>query len=722
MPKLRLAILWHMHQPFYLDPVEGRFALPWMRLHSLKDYLDMPLSVGDQPGVAVNFNLVPSLLRQWQAWSLGSQDRVEELCDRPVASLSADERRELQAWLFRAQPDTMIAPLPGYAGLHRRFRAAAAAEFTDAELIRLKFWFHLAWLDPRFRAEPLPASLIDDETLLTEENWPAFKALLDGFPERLFAAYPALHRKGSIEVSLTPFYHPILPLLADSDSAREALPDEELPSRICWPEDVRWQLKASKDFARETLGLEIAGLWPSEGSVSDPAMAMAAEAGFRWAASDEQVLARSLGMQDLHLPATRRAQLLYRPYRRNYEEGALDLIFRDRFLSDRIGFSYASWEPERAVEDFIGHLAAIRDSAVGGDILVPVILDGENCWEHYRQDGGPFLKTLYAALAAESWLCLDTISSHLKEIEPTPLDRLHAGSWIDGSFKIWIGHPEDNQSWETLARVRRDLLAEAGGGAEVPAGGSNLASDQAWHSLYAAEGSDWNWWYGDDHDSEDDAVFDQLFRAHLRGVYRALSRLEPDWLQTPIAEKGRRRGGLTPMGYSRIKLDGSESHFYEWQNAARWRPGGEGGAMTRSNSLLSMIWLAFGEDALHLRLDLTESHPSCKELERLSLEFSHPETRRFRFPFSGKDHRVEAEQREGEAGLWRRLETAARSASGDFLEIRVPWAELPGRPGQEIRFTLTLLSKAGILEIVPAGQPLHFILPDADYDRIMWKV
>ncbi len=723
MSKLRLSILWHMHQPFYLDPVEGRFVLPWTRLHSLKDYLDMPRSVADVAGVRANFNLVPSLIQQWRAWRDGARDHVEELCSIATPALSADERSELAQWLFRAHPETMIAGFPEYRRLYRRHLDRGPDSLSDDELTRLKFWFHLAWLDPSFRGEDIPAKLIADPSSMTEEAWPEFKAYLDGFAERLLIEYPRLHEQGAIELSLTPFYHPILPLLVDSDSAREAMPDALLPDRFRSPEDARWQLREARRYVKREMDLEIEGLWPSEGSVSDPAMAIAAEEGFRWAATDEKVLAHSLGLPDLALPAAHRNRLLYRPYRRRYDGGEMNLLFRDHFLSDRIGFTYASWEPEAAVEDFVGHLRRILATSSEQEPLVSVILDGENCWEHYADDGGPFLELLYSTLAEESWVELDTIGRHLEAVEAKDLERLHAGSWIGGNFAIWIGHPEDNQSWDSLGRVREDLVAHCGGKTPPEAVGDPGSQEEAaWRCLFAAEGSDWNWWYGDEHATEDDDVFDRLYRSHLQGVYLALGREIPEYLLEPISRGGRRGGALTPMGVSRIRMDGKESHYFEWSNAARWEPGGEGGAMTRVDRLLSALWLAFGEEDLHLRIDLEEDNPARDELERVSLEILQPEPLRYRFKLGTDQRPADAEERDMDTGLWGRRETRATSVSGGILELCIPWSELPGRPGQELRFTLTLLGKAGILEIVPAGQSLHFMLPDEDYDRIMWRV
>lgn len=725
MEPLRLAILWHMHQPFYLEPEEGRFAMPWVRLHSLKDYLDMPLVAGDQEGVAVNFNLVPSLLEQWEAWRRGSQDRVQELCEVPVARLEAEERVELVGLLFRSHPQTMIAPLPEYAELYQRWQARGSESIRDPELVRLKYWFHLAWLDPLFRDEPVPAGFLQDNQRLTEANWPELRDYLDAFPDRLFDAYGRLHRAGRIEVSVTPYYHPILPLLIDTNSAREARPEVSLPEeRLAAPEDARWQLREARAAARRWLDLAPDGLWPSEGSVSEAALRIAVEEGFAWAATDEQVLAGSLGLSNLNLPGPQRAALLYRPRRRRFGDRALRLVFRDHFLSDRIGFAYASWDPEEAVDDFLGHLERIRCEAEQAEPLVTIALDGENCWEFYHQDGLPFLRLLYRRLAETEWVRLDTLSRHLAELPAEDLDRVRAGSWIDGSFSIWIGHPDDNRSWDYLARTRRDLLQHGGGAHPLTAAGEALTPElqRAWRALFAAEGSDWNWWYGDDHNSLDDATFDRLYRSHLQAVYRELDLEVPAHLHEPIAVMGEpaAAGGMVPTGFSEVRVDGKVSHFYEWRNAACHLAAGTGGAMTRADRLVEAVWLAFGPRDCYLRVDLNGDSADLESLRRLSVDFKGPRPRRFRIALREPESPLRAETSGG--ADWEPADSGGRWAWRDILEVAIPWAELPGRAGQEVSFDLTFLGETGILEVTPAGAPLVFALPDADYDRIMWKI
>ncbi|MCP4549136.1 MAG: hypothetical protein GY835_22005 [bacterium] len=718
--KIRLSILWHMHQPFYLNKVEGRFLLPWTRLHSFKDYLDMPLLAAEQEGICVNFNIVPSLIEQWGEWRAGSKDRVQELCARPVGDLSIPEREEYLALLFRAHPETMIAELPGYAALFLIWKQEGSSGFEAEDLTRLKYWFHLAWLDPLLREEEIPARYLADPSLMTEENWDDFDEYLNGFPTRILETYSRLHAEGKIELTVSPYAHPILPLLCDLNSAKEALPRIELPAEpFCHPEDARWQIREARQAAAEHLGCEPSGMWPSEGSLSSEVLELIQEEGFSWTVTDEQVLANSLTMPNLQLPERERAEHLYRPYHYSGVAGDIKLVFRDNILSDRIGFTYASWDPEDAVLDFMERLKRIWKAADNNEVMVTVALDGENCWEFYRHDGLPFLRLLYRSLAEAEWIDLDSISNHLERCESRNLKNLKAGSWIGGNFSIWIGQTEDNLAWQYLTRVRRDLIEFSDGVHPLTHAGISFDLRNAWHALFIAEGSDWNWWYGDDHNSADDAVFDTIFRSHLQSVYKALNKEIPDFLHKPIPISMAPKGELVPPGKSAIRLDGIESHYFEWQNAAYFYLGAQGTAMSPAQRLVDAVHLAFSDESFCLRIDFNKFRLEKSRPASLSIDFSGPCRKRFRLKLAGEEI-VEAESLTDD--IWQAKPTEAEFAWDRILEIAIPWAEFPVRSGQALHFTLTFIEEAGILEIVPAGFPLSFTMPDADYDLIMWKV
>ncbi|RME19273.1 MAG: hypothetical protein D6800_14480, partial [Candidatus Zixiibacteriota bacterium] len=434
-----------MHQPNYQEPRTSRLAMPWVRLHATKDYLDMPLMAAAQPEVKVTFNLVPSLLDQIELYLHGGTDPHLELSRVNPSEASTETRLEIIDSFFLGNAATMIEPYPHFRALYRKARAngnkgeSLARLFSSAELRDLQVWSNLVWADPLFREEEPLRSLFAKGRYFTEEEK---HALLDWQLQlmgRIVPTYRRLLEDGHIDISFTPYYHPILPLLCDTNVALEALPSLSLPRRrFRHPEDARTQIELAAEKYRELFGRELQGMWPSEGSVSEEVAELAKDAGLKWIATDEEILHHSL--------AKSRLSQHENPIHAVYQVGdGLRILFRDHGLSDRIGFVYSTWPAQRAVEDFLEHIKALRrryrehlDSTV-----VPVILDGENAWEYFHDDGREFLERLYARLAEDPEIETVTFSQAATEMTAHSLPRLFAGSWINHNFRIWIGHPED---------------------------------------------------------------------------------------------------------------------------------------------------------------------------------------------------------------------------------------------------------------------------------------
>jgi alpha-amylase/alpha-mannosidase (GH57 family) len=349
--------------------------------------------------------------------------------------------------------------------------------------------------------------------------------------------YQASRASGQIELSTTPFYHPILPLLCDTDVHLVAHPEHARPARrFSYPDDARLQVERAVTFHRRTFGEAPAGMWPSEGSVSDAIVPVVAAAGLRWMATDEDVLARTL-----RRPLGRdgfghveRAGDLYRPYRVRAGGAEVVCLFRDHLLSDRIGFTYQSWDAGHAADEFVGRVreAGRRFTAETGDAaVVTVILDGENAWEHYAGGGRPFLRTLYQRLQDAPDIETVTMSEAAASPTAAVLEGVFPGSWINADFSIWAGHRDDQTAWSVLAAARETLAARA-------ATAGSEAVVEATEELMIAEGSDWFWWYGDDHSSAQDAEFDELFRRHVSNVYRALGVAVPEQLGRSLRTTG----------------------------------------------------------------------------------------------------------------------------------------------------------------------------------------
>jgi len=599
---VNLALLWHMHQPFYEDLATGEHILPWVRLHAIKDYWGMVALLEEFPGVRLTFNLVPSLVVQVQACAENrARDRHLELGLKDAEELTQDETRWLVANGFHAPYDRMIGRYPRYAELHAA--RMTGREFSSGDLRDLQVWHKLAWMDPDWLAcDPRLLALVARDRAYTEADKTTLRGIELELLRLVVPAYRAASARGNVELSCSPFYHPILPLLCDTDTVLRSFPQSErLRTRFARPGDAREQVARALVFHEQTFGRRPTGMWPSEGAVSDEAVALLAQAGVSWIATDEDILARSLGEA---LPRDEfghsiRPDLLYRPYRIG-PDGPVAL-FRDHALSDRIGFHYQSWDAGTAAADFVARVreAGRRFSAAtGGEVgTVSVILDGENAWEHYPGGGRPFLRALYAALSEAADIRTVTMAE-AATAPAAPLASVHAGSWINADFYIWIGHRDDRRAWSQLAEARAMFDRRA----------DEVSPDQrhrAFEELLIAEGSDWFWWYGDDHSSDHDRDFDELFRRHVRNAYMALGEFVPDELHASNISTGPAPDRLEPSGRLSVTLDGRDTSYLEWVGAARATLGRPAGAMheVAPVSRVTELLVAVGQDeGLCLRL------------------------------------------------------------------------------------------------------------------------
>jgi alpha-amylase/alpha-mannosidase (GH57 family) len=533
-PPLEVALLWHQHQPRY-PVIDGVVTRPWVRVHAAKNYLDMVERVDRFPGLRVTFNLTPSLLLQLEELSAGARDLYWVLTEIAADDLDDVQRDLVVARFFDVNP-RIVERFERYAEIAARDRAT----LTTDEIRDLQVLFNLAWTDPQFLAEEPLASLVEQGRDFDESD----KAIiLDAhlqFVDAVIAAHAERWADGRIEITTTPLAHPILPLLVDTDLALQQDPQALMPQeRFREYADARIHVERGIDLAEELLGSRPVGMWPAEGAVAQEVVKLFSDAGIGWVATGEDVLARSLGIGGFERDGdlVGEADLLYRPWivRHRDTEPPVAVFFRDTRLSDLIGFEYSGTDADEAVADFMGRLFDIRERLIagGGDgpYVVSVILDGENAWEHYEDDGGPFLDALYTALTTTEWLTTTTpsafLAEHLDRIEELP-GALAAGSWIGGTLQTWIGEQEEADGWDLLRRARLDLRRAERQGADP-----ELVA-AATESILWAQGSDWFWWFGDDQDSGDDAYFDRAFRELLGQVYDALGETRPPWAEVPI--------------------------------------------------------------------------------------------------------------------------------------------------------------------------------------------
>ena len=618
MPTLRVILLWHQHQPFYKDLVTGEYRLPWVRLHALKDYYGMVKLLDEFPNVHQNFNLVPSLVAQIQDYAAGTaQDPFQEVASKPAKDLTENERRFALQYLFQANPQNLIGRYPRYKELWERFREhgnqpdRAERYFQPQDFTDLQVLSQIAWFDEFFLEEKDIAALVrkghnyslDDQKFVIARE----RELL----ARVLPAHAAAAEKGSIEISATPFYHPILPLLCDTSAGAVSTPGLPLPqNRFRHPEDAREQLRRGLDLHQQVFGVRPKGVWPSEGSVSEEALAIAHSLGVQWMATDEGVLGRSTGLffardGNGRLPG-HLAEQLYNIYR--YENGstAMHLVFRDHTLSDLIGFVYSGMPPADAARHLINN---IKDAAKpvldkGRDAVVSIILDGENAWEYYPKSGREFLRRFYDGLQREPGLEAVTMSEAIARHQDFgQLNSLVPGSWINANFNVWIGAPEDNRAWDYLHHARDYYASNAARASEAQ---RQLAFDE----ILIAEGSDWNWWYGPEHHSANDRDFDELYRKHLSNVYQALGATAPDYLAQPITGVEVRPSFVPQTGYIHPRVAGDKVRYFEWMGAAIYTADHRAGAMHGKQFLLDSVYAGIDATNLYGRLDFSGKPPA----------------------------------------------------------------------------------------------------------------
>jgi len=573
-----------MHQPFYKDLWTGQYKLPWTRLHALKDYAGMVRVLDEFPDVRQTFNLVPSMVAQIAEYAAGTaSDPFFECATIPAESLTEAQRTFVLRYFFQANVDKIIRRFPRYLELYERRRDPMSVQ----DLRDLQVLSQMAWFDEDVLAkdEELQDLIrrgrnysLRDQDLMTRKQREALSAVLPVY--RDFAA------RGQIEISTTPFYHPILPLLCDSDIAAVSHPGITLPQKFQYPQDALVQLERARAYIRDILGVTPVGLWPSEGSVSDEALAMAAGCGFTWAASDNGVLSRTLGK-----PAG--CEETYQAYTWQQNGREMRMLFRDHYLSDLIGFEYSRMGAEEAADHFLGR---IRENTGGHDVLVPIILDGENAWEWYQANGRPFLRALYQRISDDPGLQASTVSEALARSDTRPLDHVAPGSWINANFDIWIGAEEDNQAWNLLLDARRTYEKYAPDTMEV-------ARLLAYEELLIAEGSDWCWWYGPEHGSDNRPEFDELYREHLSNVYRALGLEPPARLSYPILQAQEGELHEPPTNPIDVTLDGEVTSAFEWMGAGRFRPDPRSGAMHGGGSVAREMFYGSDGKRLFVRLD-----------------------------------------------------------------------------------------------------------------------
>jgi len=528
-PRGRVAVLWHMHQPEYR--IGGVPRLPWTYLHALRAYSDMASHLEAVPAARAVVNFSPVLLDQLldlaaqaQAAALSGVAPCEPLLAALLRPPAGPARRALLAACVRAHHRNAGDRFTDYARLAAQATAAlqagdaAIAALPEAFVTDLVIWYHLVWLAESVRlTDARAARLIAQRENFDPAQRRALLELVTELLALLLPRYRALAASGRVELSMTPYFHPLVPLLLDFGSAREAAPDTALPGRP-YPgglERARWHVQAGRRRHAEVFGVEPRGCWPSEGAVSQATAELLSAEGFQWIATAQSVQMATLKRHGEHLD----------PHSCTYHLAGAGLrcFFRDDGLSDRIGFAYKDWQSHDAVADLLQHLEQLSEKREGRTIVLA--LDGENPWEYYPENALPFLRGFYEALASHPRLrpvtladCLDQPADALPE-----LPSLVAGSWVHGELLTWVGHAEKNRAWDLLIAAKERFDA-------TPA-----PSAAAHTALGICEGSDWFWWPGAQNPAAPVADFDALYRGHLDELYRQLGEAPPTELAQAFA-------------------------------------------------------------------------------------------------------------------------------------------------------------------------------------------
>jgi alpha-amylase/alpha-mannosidase (GH57 family) len=708
MKEVSVGFLWHMHQPYYKDPIARMYLLPWVRLHSIRSYYDMISLVEEYPDITCTFNLVPSLLAQIADYTdNGLRDTDYYLSEKRPSDLTGEERKQIISRFFMGNPQTLIAPFPRYLNLLEKRGenanpgdlASAAKKFSDQDILDLQVLFNLTWTGFTARKDGNIRDLIRKGRSYSETDKMFLLEYQIEIMKKIIPLYKRAHSSGKIEITTSPFYHPIGPLLMNVGYALRSM-DTALPCEpFSHPEDLNVQVAKAVDYHKSLFGSVPRGMWPPEGSVCPEMVEILAGHGITWIASDEDILFASLRQQ-------RTGSKLYRPYNIEYGPSEVAMFFRDRSMSDNIGFVYAQNSPLQAADNFMYHLKNISRGAKGYDFnpFVSIILDGENPWEYYPDSGEEFLRALYEALSTSEEIRTARYSEFLEENPPgEKISNLYTGSWINRNFAIWIGHEEDRKAWELLARTRRYVESK---GAE--------ADPLAWEEISIAEGSDWFWWYGDDFSSGNDDAFDDLFRIHLSNCYRLHGDNPPSELSQSIITHHEIAPVRSPAGFIHPVIDGRVSNYYEWSKAGHYVPPSTSTSMYRHHSLVCRLFYGFDREHFFMRVDFAGTPRNG----HVRVHMVSPEPFALDVPLKGGVMSL-CRLENGSEG---KVAELTDFACQNILELKVSFSDLQANPPERMRFFVTIQEEALERERHPSAGVLSFSIPDEKFERIMWHV
>jgi len=536
---LNVVLYWHMHQPEYRDLRNGEYHLPWTYLHTIKDYVDMAAHLENNSDARAVVNFAPVLLEQIDDYAQqldnylhhgqALRDPLLSSLADPVLSLNEVNRLHIIKACLRANKQRLVEPFAVFNTLTEMAEAGLKTPeiipyYSEQFFSDLLMWYHLAWIGETVRkSDPRIKILMKKAEHFTLHDRHILVEVIHELVSHVIERYKVLAESGRIELSMTPYAHPIVPLLIDLKSAEQAIPNVELPLADNYPgglERSRWHMLKGIEVFKKYFGFEPKGCWPSEGSVSNETIELISETGIEWLASGETVLRNSMEKSGIEP-----GKCIHEGYQ--YNDTSATCFFRDDGLSDLIGFKYSDWHADDAVANLVHHLETIAKScSTKENSIVSIILDGENAWEYYPQNGYHFISALYEQLAKNSAIKLTTYSEYLNSYKSRQtLQNIVAGSWVFGTFSTWIGEKDKNRAWDMLvdAKIIYDKVVVQG---DLSQEEMNAAEMQ----LATCESSDWFWWFGESNSADSVAAFDEQFRLHLSNLYQLLKVEPPDYL------------------------------------------------------------------------------------------------------------------------------------------------------------------------------------------------
>ncbi len=603
--KLSIAFYWHMHQPVYQLSPDGDYLMAWVRLHAVKDYLDMITILDNYKDIKVNVNIVPVLLDALIDYGeRGAHDLHSRLTVTPVEELNPEDKEFILNNFFDANYKTMIYPYPQYNKLFQKRQSMSELDisaFSDEEYSDLMALFNLVWFDPSYKQEyPELRKLFKKGKRYTLKDRQKIIELQREIIRRIIPEYRKYVAEGKVEVTTSPYYHPILPILLDIKSIKISN-SEGLPSDLKMELDAKMQTVSALDRVEELIGKRPRGMWPSEHCVSPKELDLFKSVGLDWTISDEGILANSINFEFVR----DFKGYLEEPYHllKTYEyKNGLKIIFRNSMISNLIGFEYPNYDSELAAKDLYERIKVMQSKLLASpddSHLLTIAMDGENCWENYPDDGIVFLRTLYKLIDDDESLETVLISDYLdKEKFPKPLNKIKSGSWINRNFKLWIDEPVKNLAWQYLKNVRDDFSKFVKENPMHP----NI--ELARKELFICEGSDWFWWYGEPNDSGRDNIFDYLFREHLKNIYTYLDLEYPEYLDLPLSSVITKPSRY-PKGEIKPLIDGVDNlNDDSWLNAGCIDI--PDGPVLKENKFFDRICFGYDKDNFYLRFYIND--------------------------------------------------------------------------------------------------------------------